>query len=67
MRNKSAQRESKGKLSRRDFLKVGAAGLGVAALGNLPRQVFGQAPAAIKGTRLALLQGTYFIPAAQEL
>jgi len=57
---------TKGKLSRREFLKAGAAGLGVAALGGFPRQVFG-APAVIKGTKLAILQGTYFIPAAQEL
>ena len=57
---------TKGKLSRREFLKAGAAGLGVAALGGIPRQVFG-APAVIKGTKLAILQGTYFIPAAQEL
>jgi multiple sugar transport system substrate-binding protein len=57
----------RGRISRREFLKAGAAGLGVAALGGLPRQVFGQAPAAIKGTRLSILQGTYFIPAAQEL
>ncbi len=54
------------KLSRREFLKVGAAGLGAAALGTLPRQVFG-APAVIKETKLAILQGTYFVPAAQEL
>ncbi len=57
---------TKGKLSRREFLKAGAAGLGVVALGGIPRQVFG-APAVIKGTKLAILQGTYFIPAAQEL
>ena len=36
-------------------------------MGGLPRQGFGQAPAVIKGTKLAILQGTYFIPAAQEL
>ena len=58
---------TKGGIIRREFLKAGAAGLGMAALGGLPRQVFGQAPAAIKGTRLSILQGTYFIPAAQEL
>ena len=57
---------TKGKLNRREFLKVGAAGLGIVALGGLPRHVFG-APAVIKGTKLAILQGTYFIPAAQEL
>ncbi|RPI07420.1 MAG: twin-arginine translocation signal domain-containing protein, partial [Zetaproteobacteria bacterium] len=49
------------KLSRRDFLKVGAAGVGVAALGSMPNQVFGAAPAVIKGTKLTILQGTYFI------
>jgi len=54
-------------LSRREFLKAGAAALGLAALGGLPRRGFGQAPAVIKGTRLAILQGTYFIPAAQDL
>src|SRR5512140_71855 len=56
-----------GKLSRRDFLKVGAAGVGVAALGSMPKTVFGQAPAAIKGTKLTILQGTYFIAPGQDL
>ena len=55
------------KLSRRKFLATGAAGLGVAALGSLPGKVFGQAPAAIKGTKLTILQGTYFIAPAQDL
>ena len=55
-------------LSRRDFLKAaGAAAIGVTVLGGGPRQVFGQAPAAIKGTKLSILQGTYFVPAAQDL
>ncbi|HSR13102.1 MAG TPA: ABC transporter substrate-binding protein, partial [Thermodesulfobacteriota bacterium] len=54
-----------GGVSRREFLKAGAAGLGALALGA-PSRVFG-APAVIKGTRLAILQGTYFIPDAQEL
>ena len=54
-------------LSRRKFLATGAAGLGVAALGSLPGRVFGQAPAAIKGTKLSILQGTYFIAPAQDL
>ena len=54
-------------LSRREFLKTGAAGLGVAALGGLPRQVFGQAPAVIKGTKLSILQGTYGVPAGEEV
>ena len=58
---------TKGKLSRRDFLKAGAAGLGVVALGGLPREGFGQAPAVIKGTKLSILQGTYYIPSAQKL
>ncbi len=61
------QHGTKGKWSRRDFLKAGAVSLGVAALGGLPRQVFGQAPAVIKGTKFSILQGTYFIPAAQDL
>ena len=55
------------KLSRREFLKVGAAGVGVAALGSMPKTVFGQAPAAIKGTKLTVLQGTYFIAPGQDL
>jgi multiple sugar transport system substrate-binding protein len=55
------------KLSRRDFLKVGAAGVGVAALGSMPKPVFGGAPAVIKGTRLTILQGTYFIGPGQDL
>ena len=58
------------RLSRRDFLKAGVAGaaaVGLAKLGGGPGQVFGQAPAAIKGTKLSILQGTYFIPAAQDL
>jgi len=36
-------------------------------LGGGAGHAFGQSPAVIKGTRLAILQGTYFIPAAQEL
>jgi multiple sugar transport system substrate-binding protein len=63
-------KDKKGKrlhLSRREFLKTGAAGLGVAALGGLPRQVFGQAPAVIKGTKLSILQGSYGVPAGEEL
>jgi multiple sugar transport system substrate-binding protein len=55
------------KLSRREFLKVGAAGVGVAALGSMPQQVFGGAPAVIKGTKLTILQGTYFIAPGQDL
>ncbi len=68
MKNRSGGRRKGGaKWSRREFLKMGAAGLGIAALGRLPAKAFGQAPASIKGTKLAILQGTYFIPAAQEL
>ena len=55
------------KLSRREFLKVGAAGVGVAALGSMPNTVFGQAPAVLKGTKLTVLQGTYFIAPGQDL
>ena len=61
------QQKARGKLSRREFLKVGTAGLGVAALGSLPGKVFGQAPAALKGTKLTILQGTYFIGPGQDL
>ena len=61
------EKKKTGKLSRREFLKVGAAGVGVAALGSLPNKVFGQAPAAIKGTKLTILQGTYFIAPGQDL
>jgi len=64
MHGKQATKE---KLSRREFLNAGAAGLGVVALKGLPRQGFGQAPSVIKGTKLAILQGTFFIPPAQEL
>jgi multiple sugar transport system substrate-binding protein len=67
LKGRHSEHGTKAKLSRRDFLKAGAAGLGIAALGGLPRQGFGQAPAVVKGTKLAILQGTYFIPAAQEL
>jgi len=55
------------RLSRREFLKAGAAGVGVAALGSMPKSVFGQAPASLKGTKLTILQGTYFIAPAQDL
>ena len=61
------QEKTRRKLSRREFLKVGTAGLGVAALGSLPGKVFGQAPAALKGTMLSILQGTYFIGEGQDL
>ena len=54
-------------LSRRTFLRVGAASLGAAALGTMPRQGFAQASAVLKGTKLSILQGTYFIAPAQDL
>ena len=57
----------KTRMSRREFLKVGAAGAGVAALGSMPQHVFGAAPTIKKGTKLAILQATYFIGAAQDL
>ena len=61
------KKKSQRKLSRREFLKVGAAGVGVAALGSMPQQVFGAAPAIKKGTKLTILQGTYFIAPGQDL
>ena len=60
-------RRRQGQISRRTFLKAGAAGVGLAAVGSLPDGVFGQAPAVVKGSRLAILQATYFIAAAQDL
>jgi multiple sugar transport system substrate-binding protein len=60
-------KKTRRKLSRREFIKTGAAGLGVAALGSLPSKVFGAAPAVIKGTKLTILQGTYFIAPGQDL
>jgi len=64
---KVKKERTKGKLSRREFIKAGVAGLGVAAMGGLPGKVFGQTPAVIKGTKLAILQATYFIAPTQEL
>lgn len=52
-------------ITRRRFLK--AVGVGVAAAGSLPGKVFGQAPAVLRGTSLAILQGTYFIAPGQTL
>jgi len=52
-------------ITRRRFLKT--VGVGVAAAGSLPGKVFGQAPAVLRGTRLAILQGTYFVAPAQDL
>ena len=62
-----AKKKTRGILSRREFIKAGAAGLGVATLGTLPGKVFGAAPAAIKGTKLTVLQGSYFIAPGQDL
>ena len=64
--SRPGKREEAGKVSRRKFLKAGAASLGAAALVGLPHHGFGQAPAVIKGTRLAILQPTYFVAAAQD-
>jgi multiple sugar transport system substrate-binding protein len=51
-------------VTRRTVLKAGAAaGLGLTSLGTL----YGQAPAQIKGTKLTILQGTYFIAPGQDL
>ena len=61
------EKKTRRKLSRREFIKTGAAGLGVAALGSLPQKAFGAAPAVIKGTKLTILQGTYFIAPGQDL
>ena len=61
-------------MTRREFIKVtGAAGLGVAAAMVVPGRAFGSpqaekgAAATIKGTKLSILQGTYFIAPGQEL
>ena len=57
-----------GQVSRRMFLTGSMAGLATAALGNWPQRLWAaQAPAVLKGTALSILQGTYFIPAAQDL
>jgi len=61
------EKKAKGGLSRRQFIKTGAAGIGLAALGSLPSQAFGAAPAVLKGTSLRILQATYFIAPAQDL
>ena len=63
---KDKNQQAKGKVSRREFLKAGVAGLGVAAMGGLTEKAFG-APAKIKGTKLTILQGTYFIAPGQDL
>jgi hypothetical protein len=51
---KDKKRERRGKVSRREFLKAGVAGLGMAAMGGLTEKAFG-APAVIKGTKLTIL------------
>lgn len=51
--------------NRRGFLKT--VGLGAAVAGALPRSALAQAPAAIKGAKLSVLQATYFIAPAQDL
>ncbi len=53
-------RENKG-MTRRKFLET--AGVAAAVAGTLPSAVFG----ALKGTKLSILQGTYFIAPAQDL
>src|SRR4030042_3291991 len=63
---KDKKRERRGKVSRGEFLKAGVAGRGMAAVGGLTEKAFG-APAKIKGTKLTILQGTYFIAPGQEL
>ncbi len=56
------------RLSRRQVLKAGTvAGLGLTTIGALSRKAFGQAPGVLKGTKLSILQGTYFIGPAQDL
>jgi len=61
------RQKTRRKLNRREFLKVGTASLGVAALGSFPGNTSGQVPAALKGTKLNILQGTYFIAPGQDL
>jgi multiple sugar transport system substrate-binding protein len=52
-------------MTRRRFLgTAGVAGIGATVM---PSRTFGQAPAVLKGARLAILQGTYFIAPAQDL
>ena len=63
---KDKKKERRGKVSRREFLKAGVAGLGMAAMGGLTEKAFG-APAVIKGTKLNILQATYFIAPGQDL
>lgn len=67
MEDHSQKGKGKAKLSRRDFLKAGAAGLGAAALAGMPGKAFGQAPAVKRGTSLSILQGSYFIAPGQDL
>ncbi len=55
------------KVGRREFIKTGLAGLGYLTASGIPGKTFAQAPALIKGTRLTILQASYFIAPAQEL
>ena len=58
----------KTRMSRRQFLKSAGLGVGAAVLGSAPGTVFGgQAPAIKKGSKLTILQGTYFIAPGQDL
>ena len=58
----------KARVSRRELMKAGGiAAVSLSTAGSLSPRVFGQAPAVIKGTKLSILQGTYFVPAAQDL
>jgi len=61
-------------MTRRDFIKAtGAAGIGVAAAMMVPGRLFASpqaeksGPATLKGTKLSILQGTYFIAPGQDL
>jgi len=54
-------------VSRRTVLKAAGMGFGAAATGTLSRTALAQAPAVLKGTKLSILQGTYFIAPAQDL
>ena len=67
MKDTSGKKKKKRLINRRQFIKYGAAGLGTVALGTVPGKFFGKAPAFAKGTKLSILQATYFIAPAQEL
>jgi len=55
-----------GNWSRREFVKAAITTLGGAAMAGAPQRARG-APAILKGTKLSILQGTYFIAPAQDL